>query len=276
MVHHTTNSEQRQRAQGLQHNHPHALEFPAGCRRMSKRGDSRWRWPAVRDCTPLPPVPPSAPPGSRAPPWQAPAPLPDAVHRAPVTLGARRLVRPARLRPMTRWRRSGPHCRPAARKPAPGLGRVVRACRAGGAGRCRGRCAAGFMHVAAALAVAKRPTARRRRPDHRLLRAADRGPAAGPRPRSRVPLYALPPALNWPARAPGLHAPADRQPARPRRRRCAGREIAWVADPLDALVLQIQGSGRLRVTEPDGTQRIVRLAFAGHNGHAVQARWAAG
>src|SRR5690606_37166137 len=30
-----------------------------------------------------------------------------------------------------------------------------------------------------------------------------------------------------------------------------GREIAYVTDPLDALVLQIQGSGRLRVTEPD-------------------------
>jgi len=44
-----------------------------------------------------------------------------------------------------------------------------------------------------------------------------------------------------------------------------GREIAWLADPLDALVLQIQGSGRLRVTEPDGTARTVRLAFAGSN-----------
>jgi membrane-bound lytic murein transglycosylase A len=44
-----------------------------------------------------------------------------------------------------------------------------------------------------------------------------------------------------------------------------GREIAYVADPLDALVLQIQGSGRLRITEPDGSQRVVRLAFAGTN-----------
>jgi membrane-bound lytic murein transglycosylase A len=44
-----------------------------------------------------------------------------------------------------------------------------------------------------------------------------------------------------------------------------GREIAWVADPLDALVLQIQGSGRLRITEPDGSQRLVRLAFAASN-----------
>ena len=45
----------------------------------------------------------------------------------------------------------------------------------------------------------------------------------------------------------------------------AGREIAWVADPIDALVLHIQGSGRLNISEPDGLQRTVRLAFAGSN-----------
>ncbi len=44
-----------------------------------------------------------------------------------------------------------------------------------------------------------------------------------------------------------------------------GREIAWVADPVDALVLQIQGSGRVRITEPDGSRRLVRLAFAATN-----------
>ncbi|MGZ5181025.1 MAG: murein transglycosylase A [Ramlibacter sp.] len=44
-----------------------------------------------------------------------------------------------------------------------------------------------------------------------------------------------------------------------------GREIAWLADPLDALMLQIQGSGRVRVTEPDGSVRLVRLAYAGSN-----------
>jgi membrane-bound lytic murein transglycosylase A len=44
-----------------------------------------------------------------------------------------------------------------------------------------------------------------------------------------------------------------------------GHEIAYVANPLDALVLQIQGSGRLRITEPDGRTRTVRLAYAGHN-----------
>jgi membrane-bound lytic murein transglycosylase A len=44
-----------------------------------------------------------------------------------------------------------------------------------------------------------------------------------------------------------------------------GREIAYLADPLDALVLQIQGSGRVRIAEPDGSQRVVRLAFAASN-----------
>ena len=54
-----------------------------------------------------------------------------------------------------------------------------------------------------------------------------------------------------------------------------GREIAWLADPIDALILQIQGSGRLNITEADGRQRQVRVAFAAHNGHPYQSvgRW---
>jgi membrane-bound lytic murein transglycosylase A len=44
-----------------------------------------------------------------------------------------------------------------------------------------------------------------------------------------------------------------------------GREIAWVADPLDALLLQVQGSGRLRIVEADGSVRVVRVAYAAHN-----------
>ena len=55
----------------------------------------------------------------------------------------------------------------------------------------------------------------------------------------------------------------------------AGREIAWLADPIDALMLQIQGSGRLRVTEPDGSVRMVRMAYAGTNDQPYQSvgRW---
>ena len=44
-----------------------------------------------------------------------------------------------------------------------------------------------------------------------------------------------------------------------------GREIAWLADPIDALVLHIQGSGRLDITDADGAHKIVRVAFAGSN-----------
>ncbi len=44
-----------------------------------------------------------------------------------------------------------------------------------------------------------------------------------------------------------------------------GREIAWLADPVAALNLQIQGSGRLQITEPDGRQRMVRIGYAGTN-----------
>jgi membrane-bound lytic murein transglycosylase A len=54
-----------------------------------------------------------------------------------------------------------------------------------------------------------------------------------------------------------------------------GREIAYVADPLEALALHIQGSGRLLITEADGKVRTVRLAYAGNNGQAYQSvgRW---
>lgn len=44
-----------------------------------------------------------------------------------------------------------------------------------------------------------------------------------------------------------------------------GREIAFMADAIDVLMLHIQGSGRLQLTEADGSQRTVRVAFAGSN-----------
>jgi membrane-bound lytic murein transglycosylase A len=54
-----------------------------------------------------------------------------------------------------------------------------------------------------------------------------------------------------------------------------GHEIAYVADPLDALLVQVQGSGRLRITEADGRERLLRLAYAGHNDHTYRSigRW---
>lgn len=87
-----------------------------------------------------------------------------------------------------------------------------------------------------------------------------------------VPLYAPPPGLE--ARQPWFtRAQIDTLPAA--QQALAGRELAWLADPLDALLLQIQGSGRLHITEPDGRTRTLRLAFAAHNGHPYQSigRW---
>jgi membrane-bound lytic murein transglycosylase A len=56
-----------------------------------------------------------------------------------------------------------------------------------------------------------------------------------------------------------------------------GREVAWVASPLDALVLQIQGSGRLllRPGKAGGEAQLVRLAYAGTNDQPYKSvgRW---
>ncbi|MDH3229342.1 MAG: MltA domain-containing protein [Alphaproteobacteria bacterium] len=42
-----------------------------------------------------------------------------------------------------------------------------------------------------------------------------------------------------------------------------GLELVWLDDPLDAFMLHVQGSGRVRLS--DG--RTTRIGFAGHNGH---------
>ncbi len=85
-------------------------------------------------------------------------------------------------------------------------------------------------------------------------------------------LYGVPPDLAtrrpyWTRQQLDSHPPAQAA--------LRGRELAWVADPLDALVLQIQGSGRLRITEPDGRVDYVRLAYAGHNDQPYKSigRW---
>jgi membrane-bound lytic murein transglycosylase A len=54
-----------------------------------------------------------------------------------------------------------------------------------------------------------------------------------------------------------------------------GRAIAYMADPVDAMVLQIQGSGRARVSQPDGSKAWVRLAYAGTNDQPYRSvgRW---
>jgi membrane-bound lytic murein transglycosylase A len=54
-----------------------------------------------------------------------------------------------------------------------------------------------------------------------------------------------------------------------------GREIAFVADAVVALNLQIQGSARFRLTEANGDKRMVRLAYAGSNDQPYRSvgRW---
>ncbi len=54
-----------------------------------------------------------------------------------------------------------------------------------------------------------------------------------------------------------------------------GRAIAWLRDPIESMVLHIQGSGRLRITEPDGSMSVVRVAYAGTNDQPYQSvgRW---
>jgi membrane-bound lytic murein transglycosylase A len=79
---------------------------------------------------------------------------------------------------------------------------------------------------------------------------------------NQVPLY-RPPALLGSRRPWYTRQEIDTLPEAAAALR--GREIAFVADPIDALILQIQGSGRVRITEPDGSQRVVRLAFAASN-----------
>ena len=83
------------------------------------------------------------------------------------------------------------------------------------------------------------------------------------RPGFRVPLYAPPPDLA--SRKPyWTRHQIETVPAAQRSLR--GHEIAWLHDSLDALMLQIQGSGRLAFASERGAgARTVRVAYAAHN-----------
>jgi membrane-bound lytic murein transglycosylase A len=83
-----------------------------------------------------------------------------------------------------------------------------------------------------------------------------------PTARHAVPLYRPP--VNLAARKP-WYSRQEIETLPEARAALRGREIAYLADPLDALSLQIQGSGRLRITEPDGSVRMMRLAYAATN-----------
>ena len=96
------------------------------------------------------------------------------------------------------------------------------------------------------------------------------------RPGFEVPLYAPPDGLAEARRAGRpWFSRQDIDANSQARDALRGREVAWLADPIDALVLHIQGSGRVRMANPDGTTRVVRLAFAGSNEQPYQSvgRW---
>ena len=93
-----------------------------------------------------------------------------------------------------------------------------------------------------------------------------------PRPGFEVPLYGVPANLKarspWYSREEIAKLPAAQAALK-------GKEIAYIASPVDAMVLHIQGSGRLWLTERDGRRTQIRLAFAGTNEHPYQSigRW---
>ena len=93
-----------------------------------------------------------------------------------------------------------------------------------------------------------------------------------PRPGFEVPLYGVPANLKtrspWYSREEISKLPAAHASLQ-------GKEIAFIASPVDAMVLHIQGSGRLWLTQSDGRRIQVRLAFAGTNEHPYQSigRW---
>lgn len=72
-----------------------------------------------------------------------------------------------------------------------------------------------------------------------------------------VPLYGLPPEVT-----PGTPWLTRREIEEGEVLQGRGLELAWVADPIDAYFLQIQGSGRIRLV--DGS--VIRLGYAGGNG----------
>lgn len=97
---------------------------------------------------------------------------------------------------------------------------------------------------------------------------ASRLPRGAQRHALHRPPAGLVPGQPWYTRKESETLPAARAALR-------GREIAYVSDPLDVLVVQIQGSGRVVITEPDGQRTLARLAFAAHNDQPYQSvgRW---
>ena len=77
-----------------------------------------------------------------------------------------------------------------------------------------------------------------------------------------VPLYQLP--VDMPQRKP-WYSRQEMDTLPQAQAALKDRVIGYLQDPVDAMVLHIQGSGRVQMTEPDGSQRWLRMAYAGTN-----------
>ncbi len=95
-----------------------------------------------------------------------------------------------------------------------------------------------------------------------LLQAARR-----PQGAFRIPLHGVPPDL---AQRKPFFTRAQIEGDAAVKARLKPLELAYTDDALEALVLHIQGSGRVQMREPDGQTRLLRLAFAGHNDQPYQ------
>ena len=84
--------------------------------------------------------------------------------------------------------------------------------------------------------------------------------SAYPSPAYPVPIYRPPPASSPLRQLPRAAIDAGELDGQ-------GLELLWLADPVDAFFLHIQGSGQVRF--PDGSTQ--RIGYAGDNGHAYRA-----
>ena len=92
----------------------------------------------------------------------------------------------------------------------------------------------------------------------------------------KYPLYAPP--ASWPSMIkPGQpwYTRKDIETARQPILELKGRELAWLSDPLDVMIVHVQGSARLLVRQASGELQHFRLSFAASNEQPYQsmARW---
>lgn len=88
------------------------------------------------------------------------------------------------------------------------------------------------------------------------------------------PLYAPPAGFNAKA---GWYSRQEADTYQSAQIALAGKALAWFDNPIDPLILQVQGSGQVQITEANGSTTHARLAFAGTNQKPYQSvsKWLA-